>query len=193
MKNFKSWKGDLEEILPLLRRVALGDAVVRVFPLNDRVALGLPCDGDLAQEVVRLYRPMKWKARLFAKLLEGGARLGLIRFFKSKKIEVKEPEISWLKGLSELGFLGCNPGHGIRCVILNRGENGALKVSKVAIGGTLNPVIKEAEKLRELSVKIEEWWPLERPSEGLTGPLFGPIMLRGMVRSRWLERALYLS
>jgi len=153
MMDFKSWKADLERVLPHLQRVALGSAVVGIFPLSDRVALGLPRDQKLAREVIRLYRPMKWKARLFAHLLEGVSRTGVLRLFRSKGPGEMVPEISWLQGVSDLGFLGCHPGHGIRCVLLSREEDGGLRVTKVAIGGKLAAVVAEGETLRELGAR----------------------------------------
>ena len=63
---FKSWKGDLTEVISKLQNVAIGSDPIQVFVLSDRIALGLPRDRRLAGEVLKLYRPMKIQARLVA-------------------------------------------------------------------------------------------------------------------------------
>ncbi len=165
--NFHSWKSDLEIILPHLRRVALGSAVLKIFPVSDRVALGIPLNRALAGEVIRLYRPMKRKARLLVRLLEGVSRSGMLRAFRKKVSVGIIPEISWLRGPCDLGFLGCNPSHGVRCVLLSRGGDDMLKVTKLAIGGNLGSVVAEAEKLREWGVRYRG---LPTFGEAETGP-----------------------
>jgi hypothetical protein len=151
MKGFESWRGDLSEVIGRMLEVAIGHRPIKLLVLNDRIAFGLPRDGKMAGEVLKLYRPMRPKARLVAAGLSGAARCGL-HGLVGRKIEGTGPcEISWLRDSGELGFLGCNPSHGIRAVILSRDHERGLKVTKLAIGGRHGSLRDEAQKLDQFS------------------------------------------
>lgn len=153
MKGFESWRGDLREVTDRILEVAIGQRAIKLVVLNDRIAFGLPRGGEMTREVLRLYRPMRFKARLVAAGLDGAARCGLHRLV-GRKIEGTGPcEISWLRNSGELGFLGCNPSHGIRAVILSQDEEGGLIVTKLAIGPGHDSLRDEAKKLDRFSQK----------------------------------------
>jgi len=153
--NFRSWKADQDGALSELQRVALGSAKLEFLALNDRIALGLPRERSLAMAVIGLYRPMKMKACALTCVIKLLTKIRVLRFFARGVRGEKIPELSWLRGLSEIGFLGCNPSHGIRCVLLSKGENESLRVTKLAIGGNLESVLAEAESLQKLSHRYE--------------------------------------
>lgn len=147
--EFGSWKKDLEIVFPQLQRVALGGRTVSIMTMGDRIAFGLPEDRSLANEVVNLYRPMKWKARKVAGFVKTFVKMGGAGFLKSRSSAVELSEIPWLNDDGSLGFLGCNPGHGLRCIFLSRTEGQPIKVTKLAIGNNTDPIVAEAEWLQK--------------------------------------------
>ncbi|MDA7629343.1 phosphotransferase [Akkermansiaceae bacterium] len=153
--NFSSWKGDLSEEIAKLQEVALGEHSIRLVALNSRIALGLPKKRDLADGVLKLYRPMKFRARVMAWCLRAGIFFGLHQFLGKSFKGSGAPAVSWLKNSESIGFLGCNPSHGIRCVFLDRNRDGVNRVTKVAIGAGHNSLENEGEQLAILSGKFE--------------------------------------
>jgi len=151
--EFSGWNENREFIFSELKRVALGKSDVNVVALSNRVALGLPKNRKLASEVVNLYRPMKWKARVVASALGVFVKLGGAFLFGSRRAEEGKAEIPWLTNASSIGFLGCNPEHGLRCVALSQESDGPIKVTKFAIGENLKPVLAEGEFLRKIDGK----------------------------------------
>ncbi|MDA7880808.1 hypothetical protein N9A94_00705 [Akkermansiaceae bacterium] len=147
--EFGSWKTDFDTIFPHLQRVALGRRAVNVLAIGDRIAFGLPDDGDLANEVVNMYRPMKWRARKMASLVKTFVKMGGAKFLKSRSSKLELSEISWLNSDESLGFLGCNPRHGFRCVFLSSAEGQQIRVTKLAIGSNIDPIVAEAKWLQE--------------------------------------------
>lgn len=149
--EFGSWKKDLDLVFPQLQRVALGGHAVNVLTIGDRIVFGLPEDRSLSNEVVNLYRPMKWKARRMAGLVKTFVKMGGARFLKSRSSSVVRSEVSWLNDGGNLGFLGCNPGHGCRCILLSRTESQPIKVTKLAIGSNIDSVVAEGKWLQKNS------------------------------------------
>jgi len=148
---FKSWKGDLTEVISKLQKVAIGSDPIQVIVLSDRIALGLPRDRHLACEVLKLYRPMKIQARLVAWCLKWLIKCGTHRVLGKRFQNEATSEITWLRNSTSVGFLGCNPSHGIRCVLLDRDEDGGLRVTKLAMGNHHESVDVEACQLEDLS------------------------------------------
>ena len=153
MMEFKSWEKDLDLVFPQLQRVALGGRTLNVLTIGDRIAFGLPKNRSLSNEVVNLYRPMKWKARKVAGLVKWFIKMGGVGFLKSKPSKIVRSEISWLNNGGEIGFLGCNPGHGLRCIFLSSVEGQPIKVTKVAIGNNVDPVVAEGKWLQKICGK----------------------------------------
>ncbi|MDB4329171.1 hypothetical protein N9982_04010, partial [Akkermansiaceae bacterium] len=135
--------------------VALGQRDVRILVLSDRIALGLPSDRRLAGEVLNLYRPMKMKARVMVWMVKTMIRLVGTSLLKSSPSDIGDAEISWLSNGANVGFLGCNPGHGLRCVALSQQGDQPIKVTKFAIGSNLEPVLNEGEFLKKISGKYK--------------------------------------
>lgn len=151
MKNFKSWKSDLALVLPEIQRVALGKSQTKLLVISDRIAMGLPVGRQMAREVVNLYRPMKWSARMTAMVIKKFVDFGGVSLLKKGLPGEGLPEISWLGNQGDVGFLGCNPGHGLRCVLLSHGGQEPIRVTKLAIGGNLSPVRDEGAFLKKIS------------------------------------------
>ena len=149
--KFSNWKQNLSAAMPALQRVALGRHAVSVVALSDRVALGLPPDKRLATEVVNLFRPMNGRARLVSRAVGFLAGAGLGSTIGKKFVGGSSCTISWLQEAKAVGFLGCNPSHGLRCILLSRDTSENLLVTKLAIGGDIEVVSKEAEKLIRFS------------------------------------------
>ncbi len=147
--EFGSWKKDLDSVFPELQRVALGRHAVNVLTIGDRTAFGLSKDRSLSNEVVNLYRPMKWKAKKMAGLVKTFVSIGGVRFLKSRPSSMSRSEVSWLNDAGNLGFLGCNPGHGCRCILLSCAENQPIKVTKLAIGSNIDSVVAEGKWLQK--------------------------------------------
>ena len=145
--KFGSWKKDLDSVFPELVRVALGRNSVRTLVLSDRIAFGLPKDRKLAAEVLRLYRPMKLVPRVLVLMIQWS--LGIVGplFLRFRPSHSGKAEISWLANEHSIGFLGCNPGHGVRCVLLSKGK-GLMKVTKLSLGSNLEPVVMEGDFLK---------------------------------------------
>ncbi|MDB4596932.1 hypothetical protein OAG86_01480 [Akkermansiaceae bacterium] len=152
--NFRSWRSNLDQIISEIQRVALGDGEIKILSINDRVSFGLPKDKSLAREVVNLYRPMKWKARLVAAMLKKFVGFGGARLLKPVSTIGNSPEISWLNNEATIGFLGCNPGHGLRCIVLSREGHEQIKVTKLAVGGNVAPVRNEGMFLERVSGRV---------------------------------------
>lgn len=146
---FHRWDQDLERALPELQRVVLGHRSIRILTLGGRIAFGLPEHPDLAGKVLALYRPMKARAKIIVWIYQLMVKLRF-RFAFKKTQGSGQGEIPWLKNHQKLGFLGCNPAHGLRCVILGSGDDGEITVTKLAIGKTLEPVVQEGQHLKTL-------------------------------------------
>ncbi|MGC6464489.1 MAG: hypothetical protein ACON5N_02795 [Akkermansiaceae bacterium] len=151
--RFTSWNRDLAHVLPELQRVALGDRRLRVVTMGGRIAFGLPDDPELAAGVLGLYRPMKAKAKLMTLMYHIALKTGALSFLKNRMGE-GAAQIPWLNDEHNLGFLGCNPSHGLRCILLSKEKDGRMKVTKLAIGEDLKPVITEGESLERLAKKF---------------------------------------
>ena len=152
---FECWKKDLTSVMPHLQRVALGEKKVSVLALNERIALGLPSDRNLAAEVVKLFRPMKGKACFVASCIESLSRMGVAPLMGSSFKGNSRGEISWLEDCESIGFLGCNPGHGLRCILLSRDSSKEFVVTKLAVEGVHQDVAEEGRKLIQFSQKFE--------------------------------------
>jgi hypothetical protein len=152
-EGFRSWRHDLDAVFEVLQQIALGRCPVRTIVINDRISLGLPADKEMAKLVLDLYRPMKCRARLLARGIRAFIRIGGYLALKKHPDFNRASEISWLRECSEIGFLGCNPDHGLRCVLLSRESNQKIKVTKLAVGKNVDAILAEGNFLKSESEK----------------------------------------
>lgn len=157
----EGWSGDLDAPLERISRVATGDSEIRVLRGGRRVALGLPRDAKAARVVLDFYHPHRLKGRLFRMGGLAMVSLGLHRLLLSPRCGGSEiPAANWLveavKG-GRVGFLGCNPVHGLRCIVggLTEGRNGGPFVAKLGFDEGRKAIVREAGVLASLSASWE--------------------------------------
>lgn len=181
------WKGDIDPFLERISAVAAGAGSLRVLNAHVRIALGLPMNRAAAQAVVGLYHPQRWKGRLLKCLAEllavTGARISM---FSSDNPICDEPPVTWLRGAARagtVGFLGCNPAHGLRCILGGiLPDTGDKFVAKLGFDESARAIAREAEFLESVNGKYpgviaplefaqgEDWRLLRLPYLGEKGP-----------------------
>jgi hypothetical protein len=151
------WDCDLHAVLDQIALVATGGASLCVRNAGARLALGLPADREAAQVVVDLYQPQRWKGRVFRGLAKGLTCLGLAARFPSFPGISAEPLVDWLRPAAKagsVGFLGCNPVHGWRCVLAGVDPtDDAPFVAKLGLGESAKSIRREAGVLESLRGK----------------------------------------
>lgn len=181
------WKGDIDPFLERIARVASGSSSLRIFKAHIRLAIGLPADRAAALAVVGLYHPQKWKGRLLKGLAEMAAvsnsRVALSAFQNESQ---REPDVAWLRSAATagtVGFLGCNPAHGPRCILGGiLPETGSKFVAKLGFDESAVAIEREAAFLNSVRGKYtgviqpmefdqgENWKLLRLPYLGEKGP-----------------------
>lgn len=181
------WKGDLDPFLEKISAVATGSGSLTILNVHARLALGLPMDRAAAFAVVGLYHPQRWRGRIlknFAQLLvAANSSLGL-QVFRSNTH--RHPEVSWLREAAEagtIGFLGCNPAHGPRCILggILPGTGGKF-VAKLGFSESSEAIRREAAFLKAVKGRFPgiiapmdfdegiDWKLLRLPYLGEKGP-----------------------
>jgi hypothetical protein len=181
------WKGDIDPFLTRVSVVAAGSGSLRIFNAHIRLAIGLPANRAAALAVVGLYHPQRWKGRLLKGLAELAAatnsRLVLSVFRNDSGCE---PEVAWLRSAASagtVGFLGCNPAHGPRCILGGiLPETGAKFVAKLGFDESSAAIKRESAFLNAVRGKYtgviqplesnqgEDWKLLRLPYLGENGP-----------------------
>jgi hypothetical protein len=181
------WKGDIDPFLERIAEVASGSSSLRIFNAHTRLAIGLPADRAAALAVVGLYHPQRWKGRLLKGLAElaavSSSRLALSVFHKESR---REPHVTWLRSAAKagtVGFLGCNPAHGPRCILGGiLPETGEKFVAKLGFDESAAAIEREAAFLNSVSAKYtgviqpmefdqdDNWKLLRLPYLGEEGP-----------------------
>lgn len=163
--GLKSWKRHLHSFLERLAPVALGSGSLWVFSANARLAMGLPFDKDAARVVLDLYHPQRYKGRFLkwlVKLLIKTKLRDILPVFKSTCIE--NPKIEWLESAAKagkIGFLGCNPAHGPRCILGGIiPETGEKFVAKLGFDESMAAIQREALFLDSVKGKYPGVIPL---------------------------------
>ena len=180
------WSGDLGEPLARISCVASGRGEIRVLRGGYRVAIGLPEDPKAARVVLDFYHPQRLKGRLFRLAGLAMVNVGIHRRVLSSHHGSGEPAVEWLREAAaegRVGFLGCNPSHGLRCVVggIEGGPAAAPFVAKLGFDGSRAAIVREAEVLQSLdgrpgvlkllSIEIGEDWALMRlPHLGCRAP-----------------------
>jgi hypothetical protein len=182
-----SWSNDLETALQRISETATGTAPLHVYRVGGRIALALPSDPEVVKMVLDLYRPQRFKGKLFklaATLLsQKGPRFGSYHHQPSTKIL---PHISWMHEAARegsLGFLGCNPTHGLRCIIAGIDPtSGETFIAKLGFGESADTVRKEHAAIMNLYERLpgvirpighescDDWFLLRLPYLGNNSP-----------------------
>ena len=182
----EGWSGDLDEALERIAGVATGRGGIHVLRGGHRLAMGLPEDPKAARVVLDFYHPQRLKGRLFRLAGLAMVNVGIHRRVLSSHHGSGEPAVEWLREAAaegRVGFLGCNPSHGLRCVVggIEGGPAAAPFVAKLGFDGSRAAIVREAEVLQSLdgrpgvlkllSIEIGEDWALMRlPHLGCRAP-----------------------
>lgn len=147
------WSGDLGAALGRIGLVATGGGL-RVLRGGGRMALGLPEDGKAAEVVLAFYQPQRLKGRLFGVVAKGLVRTGLYRrVLSAQGVGGGVPEVEWLReaaAAGRVGFMGCNPAHGLRCIVGGVDGGGAPFVGKLGFDEGRDGIVREGEVLEKL-------------------------------------------
>lgn len=150
------WKGN---ILPQLHRIAgiaTGAGSLYVMRTGGRIALALPSSPQAAKLVVNLYQPQRWKGHIFRHLANASIAGGLSkRFPHYRNLYAGSPAVTWMRGaaaMGTVGFLGCNPNHGLRCVLTGIEPSSREQfIAKLGFDASAQAVSREAEILKSLN------------------------------------------
>lgn len=150
------WRKDLAPLIERISPIATGNSRLRVVVAGERLALALPKRVDAAREVIRLYQPQRMRGKLFRALALSQMHVGVP--FLSERIACSSdvlPAADWLIPAAQagtLGFMGCNPIHGPRCVFggIDPITNQPL-ISKLGFDQSRASIVREYEITRHLS------------------------------------------
>ncbi len=151
-----NWKTDLESRLARISRVATGGSSLRVVVPGGRLALAFPDQRQAAALVCSLYQPQRMTGRLLRGAMKIGLITGGLRMASTpwRPDDEKEPAVAWLAGAAKagsVGFLGCNPNHGLRCVLAGTlPECGTPFVAKLGFDGAAEAIRREFDALTAL-------------------------------------------
>ena len=153
------WNSDLTPLMGRISQVATGGGVLRVMTAGARLALALPAQRRAARVVAELYQPQRLKGRLFLALAKIAIASGLARWLPAYQFPAAAaPQAAWLQAaaaMGSVGFLGCNPNHGPRCVLAGIDpDTGAKFVAKLGLAQSAAAVRREAAVLHRLHGKF---------------------------------------
>lgn len=149
----KAWHTDLSDRLSRISQVATGGCDLRVVVPGARLALALPPRRDAAALVCALYQPQRMAGRILKCAIKAGLLTGGLRLVAKtwRPTVTNEPEATWLASAAaagSVGFLGCNPNHGLRCVLAGIIlESGAPFVAKLGFDDAAEAIRREYEML----------------------------------------------
>ncbi|MDP4623687.1 MAG: hypothetical protein NWT08_00975 [Akkermansiaceae bacterium] len=150
------WKDDLTPLMQRISQIASGTESLLVIAASSRLALALPANRKAALIVANLYQPHRWKGRLFLALVKWLVATGFAKFRPNYHgLTSVIPKVGWLVDASSqgcVGFLGCNPNHGPRCVLAGIDPvNGDKFIAKLGLDKSAAAVRREAGVLEKLS------------------------------------------
>jgi hypothetical protein len=159
-QNHCHWKHGLDAIFRRIGSVALGEGAWFVMRAGTRVTLAFPGDREAARVVLGMYQPHRLPGRLFRFLVQFVMATGLWRLVpRVLLIGSGQPQVSWLQEAArygKIGFLGCNPVHGPRCIISGVDpNNGSPFVAKLGMDASAASVVREHELLELLHGRYE--------------------------------------
>lgn len=119
--NHFSWNENLPTTMERIASVATGPTGLSVINAARRVALALPANAEVSQLVLDLYQPRRLAGRCFKQIARPLSQLGLSSLsHRFKPSPASTASVEWLAEAAKsetIGFLGCNPAHGLRCVL----------------------------------------------------------------------------
>jgi len=155
-----NWKNSLDDLFRRIGAVALGEGCWIVLRAGSRLVLALPKDRTAARVVIGMYQPHRITGRLFRAVAHGIMASG--RWHLLPRITLFGsglPLVPWLQDSAKhgtLGFLGCNPVHGPRCIIGGIDPaTGEPLVAKLGMDASAASVVREHEVLQSLHGRYE--------------------------------------
>ncbi len=155
MSSF-SWNEDLSSTMQRIASVATGSTELAIINAARRVALALPSDHEVAQLVLDLYQPRRFAGRCFKQIAGPLSQLELgplSHHFKAK--DTSTPSVEWLADAAKsgtIGFLGCNPAHGLRCILTGiLPASGEPFIAKLGFDESATAVKREHETIAQIS------------------------------------------
>lgn len=153
------WKGDLTPLMNRIAKVTTGAGGLSVLTAGSRLALALPANRQAAMVVANLYQPQRWKGRIFSGVAKAVIILGIAKWRPTfKGARSASPLAHWLQksaAMGTVGFLGCNPNHGPRCVLAGIDPTSGEKfIAKLGLDGSAGAVRREAAVLERLSERF---------------------------------------
>jgi len=151
----EGWKSDVTPLMRRISQVATGAGSLFLLVAGSRLALALPADRKAARIVADLYQPQRCKGRLFLGIAKWMITFGIPGFRPTYLGTVGSiPEVTWLKEAAErgcIGFLGCNPNHGPRCVLAGiEPSSGEKFIAKLGLDESAHAIRREAKVLENL-------------------------------------------
>lgn len=152
----EGWKGEITPLMQRISNIATGAGSLFVLAAGSRLALALPADPRAARIVADLYQPQRWKGRIFQILAKAAILIGIPKWRPTFRGSVTtSPLAHWLQestAMGTVGFLGCNPNHGPRCILAGIDPtSGAKFIAKLGLDGSAIAVRREAEILERLN------------------------------------------
>jgi hypothetical protein len=181
------WKSNQAPLMQRISQIATGAGSLFVFAAGSRLALALPADRRAARIVADLYQPQRLRGRLFHGIAKWMITFGIPAVRPTHpRTDGLIPEVAWLKEAAlqgSIGFLGCNPSHGYRCILAGVDPNSGEKfVAKLGLDEGATSVTREHAMLvqlhgkypgvlRSLGCETGDGWSLLRlPHLGDAGP-----------------------
>ena len=182
-----NWSDDLEYALSRISELATGGTSLRVYRAGGRVALAIPDDPHVAEMVLHLYQPQRLKGRVFKQMVSVLCQTkSRFASYSHEGTKIQLPEIEWLRDASTagtLGFLGCNPVHGLRCIVTGVSPStGESFIVKLGCGESVEAVMQEHAVLSNLQGRYpgvisttgmasgKDWFAMKLPYLGHTSP-----------------------
>lgn len=158
-EKFQNWNNDIVGNLTRISRVATGNCELQVIVPSVRLAMAVPERKDVAALICNLYQPQRISGQIMRGLMKVGIctkKLAAVAH-PWKPDPASVPEVSWLieaARTKSVGFLGCNPNHGLRCVLAGiLPATGKPFVAKLGFDGASTSIIREYQVLQALHGK----------------------------------------
>ena len=182
-----SWQNNLEAALERISYTATGSVPLHVYRAGGRIALAVPKDPRLTKIVIDLYQPQRLKGSAFklatSMLSRTGKRLGAYTHSPDADLLPQIPSLQEPARAGSLGFLGCNPSHGLRCVIAGIDpKTGETFIAKLGLDESADAVRQEYESLLQLHHQFsglvkptaqesgDDWYLMRLPYLGNSSP-----------------------
>ena len=146
---------DLPFTMERIAVVATGGTELSVINAARRVALALPSNKKVADLVLDLYQPRRLTGKCF-KRAAGALNMTDFRHLSHlySPSDKSIPAVEWLRDAAEcgtIGFLGCNPAHGLRCIATGiLPETGESFIAKLGFDESAVAVRREHDTINKI-------------------------------------------